>query len=115
MHTPENTFDRAVERFLCDAFDATDEQLAYQPRLSETYRMPDFLVQLPDVTFAVEVENDFEAAFEGVGQAICYAGHFEHGVPVVVLPEGHVEQPEYDLLRQQAESVQFYEVPKEYE
>lgn len=66
--------------------------------LSATGRYCDIWVSVGPVALAIEVENDWEAAITGVGQALLYAQHDPRAVPVVVLPPGHVESPEHELL-----------------
>ena len=46
---------------------------------------------------AIEVENDFESVFEGVGQSLLYA-HETDAIPVIVVPEGEIEEPEREIL-----------------
>ncbi len=46
---------------------------------------------------AVEVENEFEDVFNGVGQALLYA-HETDAIPAVVVPEGKIEEPEREIL-----------------
>lgn len=122
MHAEEGTFHAAVERYLQDTFDGYDA-LGHEVRLPHSDRRADFIVTLgtpgvpaeqPNIVVAVEVENDWEAVFGGVGQVECYAAHFEHGVPVLAFPAGTAEQPELRLLRS-ASPVQFLEVPHDYD
>ena len=112
-HEPESGFDVDVQAYLETTF--PNAGIQYQPRLA-TQRVPDFLVTFdggdgPDMVLVVECENDFEGVIGGASQAEMYAGHFNHGIPAVALPEDHTETPECDYLRRQS-SVLFLEVPE---
>lgn len=73
-----------------------------QRYLDRTGKFPDFWVTTPLVDLAIEVENDWPAAlYEGVGQAMFYAAHSPDAVPVVVVPPGHVEEPDATMIRTQ--------------
>jgi hypothetical protein len=86
-------------------------------------RYADFVVRLtPDrndtdwdesLWWGVEVENDFNSATEGIGQAAMYAGllTIEKGhdnvSPVVIFPDDAIEQPELAAMRRHAQIVIF--------
>lgn len=101
-HIDEAAFQDSVEQWLRRWYvDVTPEPVL------DSRRRPDFIAGGPFHTLVVEVENDFEAAFKGVGQVLAYAselrsvGSEEHDVvPVLVLPRGHVEAPEVEYLRE---------------
>lgn len=97
-HEDERPFhDRVVEWLRGEYGEDAVETDKY---LKETGRYADVWVEAPLGPLAIEVENDFEAVLKGVGQTLLYASHDEHGAEAyVVVPPGHVEQPEADLLR----------------
>lgn len=100
-HESESTYHDRVYDYLVDQYgvDNVDSNVY----LSETYRFVDIWVEGPVVDYAIEIENDFESAIEGIGQAALYASHeFDNPnvVPIVVLPPDHVAQPEADMLRE---------------
>lgn len=87
-----------------DYFDRQFEcaEITHEPTLDETGRVVDILVETDEFTFAIEVENGFETAISGTGQAILYAQHSpddEHWIPVVVIPDGEAEEPEWSMLK----------------
>lgn len=107
-HESEYTFMDAVEAFL-DGYYSKFEREHVLP----SQRRPDFVVWTAMGTVAVEVENDFEAAIKGAGQAQMYAAEVEETYygpcePLVIVPSGHVENPEVEYL-----PVPVYEVPDE--
>lgn len=114
-HVPEGTFDAAVHDHLHAVFPGAAE-IDYQVRLPSSNRRVDFVVvhtrpgDADNLVHAVEVENDFEAMVKGTGQAQMYAGHYNLATPVVAYPVGHVEEPEYSALCQQAKDVLFLPV-----
>lgn len=96
-HEPEWSFSAVVGQWLEGQFPRAD--ITKQQQLASG-RIPDYVVELDGFHIAVEVENDWEGAIGGVGQAVLYAAHMENTMPMVVVPEGHVEFPEAALLKQ---------------
>lgn len=99
-HESERTYHDRVYEYLVDHYGA--DNVETNVYLAETYRFVDIWVHGPVVDYAIEVENDFESAFEGVGQAALYASHeFDNPnvVPVVIVPPDHVAEPEVSMLR----------------
>lgn len=97
MHESEYDYSTRVAAFLEEVYG--EENVEYNKYLKESGRFVDFWVEAPVVTLAIEVENDFAAAIKGVGQALLYASHENRAVPVVILPPGHVQEPEVNMLR----------------
>lgn len=98
VHESEKSFHDKVHEYLIDAYG--ENNVTSKVYLEESYRFADFWVHTPIVDLAIEVENDFNAVIRGVGQAFLYAAHSKNAVPVVIVPKGHIEQPEVDMLRQ---------------
>lgn len=96
-HKSEDNFSDGVEEELVECYG--EENVERQVYLAESGRYADFIVDGPLFRLAIEVENDWESAIGAVGQAQLYAGHYADAVPVVIIPEGHKENPEYELLR----------------
>lgn len=94
----ERTFEDEVEILLNEVYG--EDNVFRQYYYDESYRFADFYVRGPLFDMALELENDWEACIKGVGQALLYSGHKKNCIPVVVVPEGHVEQPEVDILRE---------------
>lgn len=97
-HESERTFSERVREYLVEHYG--EENVESQVYLDETGRFADFWVDGPVVSLAVEVENDWEAASKGIGQALLYGAHDDDAVPVVILPKGHVDYPEVEMLRE---------------
>lgn len=98
-HVPEKAFIEEVEDFFRDLFPEAELITGYDTRLEDSGRYPDILIEGSRFgNFAVEAENDFETAFKGVGQALLYARETGY-TPVLVLPEGHTEEPEWTFLK----------------
>lgn len=97
-HETEATFSDKVKEQLIEYFG--EENVEENVYLAESGRYADFIVDTPFFWFAIEVENDWESAIKGVGQAELYASHYKDAIPVVVVPEGHIDNPEYALLRE---------------
>jgi hypothetical protein len=96
----EADFHQIVIEYFEDTLDCPD--ITHEPTLDETGRVVDLLIDDDPFTYAVEVENGFETAIGGTGQALLYAQHApadEHWIPVVVVPEGTPEQPEWDMMK----------------
>jgi len=76
---------------------------------SDTGRFADAIVVTDMAVFAIEVENDFEAALKGVSQAALYASSARREYeddprpvsPLVVLPAGHADRPEAERIREE--------------
>lgn len=96
VHEPESEYTENVAEWLEDTFG--EENVEANRYLEATGRYADYWVDLGAVSIAVEVENDWEAAIKGVGQASLYAAHAENVWPLVVLPTGHVDEPESTYL-----------------
>lgn len=96
-HEPELSFRDRIVAYLQDHYG--EENVEENKYLPEPYRFCDIWVEGPLVDYAIEVENDFDAAIKGVGQALIYAAEEENAVPIVVVPPGHVEEPEVSSLR----------------
>lgn len=96
-HEPETTFQDHVERYLENKYG--EENVERSRYFSESRRYCDLWVDGPVVDLAIEVESRFSSAFKGVGQSVLYAAHEKNAVPIIVVPEDHVEQPEADMIR----------------
>lgn len=96
----EAAFAERVEAWLDETFGQGSWQA--QTVLEDTRRRPDYWVDLGCVAVAVEVDNDFEGAVAGVGQALLYAAHAPNVWPLVVIPADHGDQPELELLQERA-------------
>lgn len=96
-HEDEASFQDRVIDFLQDEYGA--ENIEEDKYLPDPYRFCDIWVDGPVVDYAIEVENDFDAAITGVGQAVIYAAEETNAVPIVIVPPGHVEEPEVSSLR----------------
>lgn len=97
-HESERTYHERVREYLVEQYG--EENVESTKYLDETGRFADFWVEGPVVTLAVEVENDWEAVSKGIGQATLYSAHDDDAVPVVIVPPGHVEYPEVEMLRE---------------
>lgn len=98
MHFDEYTFQDYVEELLIDQYG--EDNVYREKYYPETGRFVDFYVETAVVNLALEVENDAEAIMKGAGQAVLYANHDSNTVGAVVVPKGHIDQPETNLLRQ---------------
>lgn len=98
-HEDEHNIQEEVRGILEGEFG--EDNVEEEKYLPETGRFVDFYVETALIDMAIEVENDFESVVTGVGQTLLYAQHELGAVPMVVIPEGHDEQPETDLLRRE--------------
>lgn len=93
VHISEEKFADKVEADLTDVFGGgpVERELA----LPTTGRVVDLYVETPSAAadLAIELENDFESAFEAHGQAQFYA-HQLGAHPIILVPPGHFEIPE---------------------
>lgn len=94
---PEKTYQERVVDYLIEHYG--EDNVEDNEYLSETSRYADVWVEGPVLTLAIEIENDFEAVFKGVGQTIVYAAHSDEAVPVIIIPPGHTEEPEASMIR----------------
>lgn len=101
----ETNFSEEVSDQLVDYFG--EEHVYENVYMAETRRYADFIVETPFFRLAIEVENNWEAAIKGIGQAQLYAAHYNDAIPVVIVPEGHIESPEYEYLRNQVLILEF--------
>lgn len=86
-----------VAAWLADNF----VDIEHEVYLSDTGRFVDFVVRTPFERYAIEVEEDFESLTTGIGQTEMYAAELD-ATPVVVIPADVIEQPEFDLLVENA-------------
>jgi hypothetical protein len=103
MHEDEITFSEKVRAELVAHFGK--DNITEQKYLPETYRFADFYVEGKFMNYAIEVENDFEAVLKGIGQVLIYANELD-AVPVIVIPEGHIEEPEATILNRYVEIIE---------
>ncbi|MFC7165687.1 hypothetical protein [Halospeciosus flavus] len=104
-HVPEDEFAESVQTWLESEFGSDDVEQNYV--LDETSREVDFLANGPVATWAIEVENDAESLIKGTGQTTLYAAHDPEYRPAVVVPAGHVEEPERTLVAEHLAVVEF--------
>lgn len=97
-HSPEVEIEVQVEERLKDLHG--EEAVQTQVYLPETGRFCDIVADLPHVTLCIEVESREEALTKGVGQTLLYAGHYPDGVPVIITPLDHLQEPEANIWRQ---------------
>lgn len=97
-HEPEQPFHERVVTFLEGVYG--EDNVESGAFMEESYRFADVIVDGPVVSLAIEIENDFEAVIDGVGQAILYASIDPNAIPVVVVPKDHVDDPEVDYIRE---------------
>lgn len=84
------------------------ENVRHEVTLAASDRRADFIVEGKLATWACEVENDEESVIEAVGQSLLYAAHRPSWRPCIIIPPGHFEQPERDMLD---EHVRIIELP----
>lgn len=72
-----------------------------------TKKFCDIHVEGPLVDYAIEVESNFESCWKGKTQAEIYAKMLDNAVPVLVVKEGNIEEPDASMLR---EDIQLVEV-----
>lgn len=97
-HQPETEFHKRVKSYLHEKYG--ENNVVSQAYLEDTGRWADFRVESPLGVIYIEVENDFEAVFKGIGQAELYASHESNARGIVIFPEEHIEEPEYSYLSQ---------------
>lgn len=101
-HETEKSFQYRVRKYLEKKYGKENvldhEYLKESPFEGETGRFVDYWVNSPIGILAIEVENDFEACFKGTGQAIVYALHEREAMPLIIVPPGHVKEPEATML-----------------
>lgn len=109
-HESETAFREEVAADLAEMYG--EEAVEQTKHLDVSGRVVDIYVQTPDGAddLAIEVENDFEATFEGHGQTSLYA-HQLDAHPILLIPEGHIEFPEAFYLA--AEDVTIFQYPTE--
>lgn len=104
-HVSESTYQDRVEEWLIGEYGEDNvERNKYlnEPDVYDegTIRFCDFWVEGPVCTFAIEVENDFDACWKGKTQAEIYSKFDSGAVPVIFIPPGHVEEPEVSMMRE---------------
>lgn len=111
-HSWESEFRRAVASWLVDHGYGVRSNVY----LSDSRRFIDLVVIGDFAVFAVETESNFESALKGVSQAAMYAegaspDYPERPVyPVVLVPDGHVEEPERSQIEDRT-GIPIYEWP----
>lgn len=104
-HESERTFHDRVVVELEQRYGAANVET--DKYLQASGRYADVWVDIEPIALAIEIENDWESVATGVGQALLYAQHDARAVPVVIVPPGHVESPERELLARYLPIVEF--------
>lgn len=94
-HLAEDEFRDIVAEW----YRARDMHVATEVYQPGPYWFVDLIVTEDDITRYIEVENDKESVRSGTAQALGYAAGDPNGIPMVVVPKGHTETPDVDLLR----------------
>lgn len=84
MTLPEDEYSDLVEEMLIAEYG--EKNVERQVYINEVRRYADFVVRAWPVDLAIEVENDFEAVFKGVSQALVYANQANDMAPVIIRP-----------------------------
>lgn len=84
MTLSEDEYSDLVEEMLIAQYGSKNVEREYY--LDDVERYVDFIVWTWPVDMAIEVENDFEATFTGVGQALLYASESSEMTPVIIRP-----------------------------
>lgn len=84
MPLPEDEYADLVQEMLNAEYG--EENVERNVYISETRRYADFVVRAWPVDLAIEVENDFDAVFKGVSQALVYADQADDMAPVIIRP-----------------------------
>lgn len=71
---------------------------------SDSGRFCDLAAEGDFAVYAIETESNFESALTGISQAAIYAQELETEYdkpvfPIVCLPQGHVESPESEFIK----------------
>lgn len=106
-HESERDFSDKVRVWLEDEFG--EDNVIGPQYLDETSRLADFWVFNGLTIYAIEVENDFEAAVKGFGQSWLYSFHHPIATPIIILPEEHVQYPEVTMMRMLLPIIEFEE------
>lgn len=96
-HIYEDEFHRRAEKWLIEEYGA--ENVEHEVYLPNAWRYIDFVVQTPLATFAIEAERTADKVIEGAGQSILYAGAKNGYTPLILVPDGHTEEPEVSWIR----------------
>lgn len=96
-HVDEEEFVNKIVSDLIEIYG--EDEVQQEVVLPATQRRIDIVVNPSNhpAKFAIEVENNFEAVFSGIGQAEIYAAEID-ATPLIMIPEGHVEYPEIMYL-----------------
>ena len=84
MTLSEDAYTDLVEEMLVSRYG--EENVERGAYIEEVERFADFIVRAWPVDMAIEVENDFESVFDGVGQALVYAAGQSDMTPVIIRP-----------------------------
>jgi len=84
MPLPEDEYADLIHEMLNAEYG--EENVERNVYIEEVHRFADFVVRAWPVDLAIEVENDFEAVFKGVSQALVYASQSEDMAPVIIRP-----------------------------
>jgi len=98
-HISEEEFQCRLEEFFRDEYRGMAVSIERQKWLSGISGYADFWIELPEVTLAVEVENDTGSIRPGCAQAMEYASADSDAVPVLCVPEGHTESKVVEIFR----------------
>jgi len=111
-HVPEDEYIAAIASDLKDVYGAN--RVRTEVVLPVTERRLDIFVETPSGAddLAIEVENGFESAAQGIGQAIQYAEQ-KNARAVVFVPPGHIEIPEVFYLSARGVDIYQYPTPDE--
>lgn len=98
-HIPERTFEDSVEAWFVERYGRENVERQYYQRGVRWF--VDLLVRLPYGTLYIELESRASEVRNGVSQALGYAAEDpEKGIPMVVVPAGHLDEERTNRLRQ---------------
>lgn len=111
-HTDERPFQDKLVEYLENEYGKenveTQKYLTDIDRYEEsTVRYCDIYVKGPFVNFAIETESSFESVWKGKTQVEIYAKLLDGCVPVLAVQEGHIEEPEASIIREDIQLLEF--------
>lgn len=97
-HISEDEFTDILEEWWVE--EVGSENVRRQVYQSGPYWFVDLIVERPEVTWYIEVENNRGSIRDGVGQAIGYATDHPNSEPMVIVPAGHTDVEKVEAMKQ---------------
>lgn len=95
----EAKFQELVAEWLAEDFADVESEVYL-----DSGRRPDFVAYTAFESYVIEVEDNFDSLYQGIGQVMTYAAETGY-IPVLVFPADSVDQEDFVTVREYSDQV----------